>query len=209
MTFKHYKIASNKLENYGGIIDYICSHHAKALYGIKICGNNWMTDYDYINTALLENDEFLADAKTLDDSINFDRYEPYEVYQKLVNDDIDYIVSEKFSHYDELNIVLESYINTLNKQINDLDEYLTNNVNIEILESDVDNEYGIFNYIVEFDDTLLDDVSNVLNTTNKKAEAANDIVIKHTYCEKHYNIPLFGVEFSNPGSLEIEINEIN
>lgn len=204
---KQYEISETLMSSYHNAADYIFDNFSKILYGFYNDTPNWKIDWDYIDDILLETDEFITNAKEAGFNITQIRHSPSEVYQKITNSHIGSKASEVFFRGDAINEILEPFLNALTEQINDLDKYITNNENINILECDVSTRRPHCYYIIEFDDSLLNEVKKVIEDGNKKAEAANNQTIIHVYNEKYYNLPFFGVEFSNPGSLNLRLTK--
>lgn len=203
---KQYEISGALMGGYHNVADYIFDNFSKILYGFYNDIPNWKIDWRYIDDILLENDEFVADAKEAGFTITQIKYSPHEVYQTITNSRIGCAASKTFFSGDAINEILEPYLNILVEQINDLDKYITNNENINVLMCDVSTRRPHCHYIAEFDDTLLNEVKKVIEDGNKKAEAATNQAIIHTYNEKYYNLPFFGVEYTNPGSLNLRIS---
>lgn len=203
---KQYEISEALMGSYHSATDYIFDNFSEILYGFYDDSPNWKIDWDYIDNILLETDAFVADAKEAGFTITQIRHSPSEIYQTITNSRIGRVASETFFQGDAINEILEPYLNILAEQINDLDKYITNNENINVLEHDVSMRRPYCHYIVEFDDSLLNEVKKVIEDGNKKAEAANNQTIVCMYNEKYYNLPFFGVEYTNPGSLNLRIN---
>lgn len=181
--------------------------YCKGKYGLDIGHDSWSADEDYFDQALLENEIFMDAVEEEGYEERLRTHSPSSVYEDLTGTDLDDLLSmfeEEINGGSELGVFYDNF----KAQAEEIERYLSNNENINILEDnrEDDDEFDVF-YLVEFDESLLNEVEAFLNKTNSDTENKNSQTVLCEYYETEYDTEVFAAEFSNMGSLEVVITK--
>lgn len=201
-----YTIESSNIVISGDFLFYTLGH-CKSKYGLDIGHDSWSADEDYFDQALLENEIFMDAVEEEGYEERLRTHSPSSVYEDLTGTDLDNLLSmfeEEINGGSELGAFYDNF----KAQAEEIERYLSNNDNINILEDnrEDDDEFDVF-YVVEFDESLLNEVETFLNKTNSDTENKNNQTVLCEYYETEYDTEVFAAEFSNMGSLEVVITK--
>lgn len=175
--------------------------HCIGKRGLEVSHDSWSANDDYFDQSLLENEIFMEAVEEEGYEERLRTHSPSSVYEDLTGADLNDLLSmfeEEINGGSELGL----FYNNFKAQAEEIERYLSNNENINILEDnrEDDDEFDVF-YLVEFDESLLNEVEVFLNKTNSATENKNSQTVLCEYYETEYDTEVFAAEFSNMGSL--------
>lgn len=202
-------IREYEVETYGISADDFgdsISMNTNCEYGVIDDANHfWNIDWDYVNDALEENEDFKQALSDEGFEVNFDKYEPAELYRKLTGTSIESLF-EEFCDFEAIGMSFEDAYNVLRNQAEEAREYLEGNDKIEVtyMQESYENELYV---TCEFEAEesvaieVKDKLKEIENVYTNKLQASGEC---HHYCDD----PKFGIElFSVRVIPELEANE--
>lgn len=175
-------------------------------YGVIDDANHfWNIDWDYVNEALEENEDFKQALADEGFEVNFDKYEPAELYRKLTGTSIDSLF-ESFCDFEDIGMSFEDAYSALRNQAEEAREYLENNDKIEVtyMQEGYENELYVtctFNTEESVAAEVKDKLKEIESIYTNKLQASGEC---HHYCDD----PTFGIElFSVRIIPDLEANE--
>lgn len=174
-------------------------------YGIEVSFRGCSLIDEEISEALEENDEFIRAAEEEGYDTSFNEMSAFKVYLKLTKQHEDEIFIYRLDGLFET--ATGRYYSNLSSQASTVKNYLEDNGNIKVIESNFYGEFS-FDYIVEFDDSMFNEVEDFLNRSNDETTSQNEEPSSFEYIEDHFNTPICKVTFRNVGCLKVTIREM-
>lgn len=174
-------------------------------YGIEVSFRGCSLIDEEISEALEENDEFIRAAEEEGYDTSFNEMSAFEVYLKLTKQHEDEIF---IYHLDGLfETATSRYYSNLSSQASKVKNYLEDNGNIKVVKADSYGEFS-FEYVVEFDDSMFNEVEEFLNRSNDETISQNEEPSSLEYIEKDFGVSICKATFRNVGCLKITIREM-
>lgn len=204
MTIKEYEVDTYGIsaDDFGDSI----SMNTNCEYGVIDDANHfWNIDWDYVNEALEENEDFKQALTDEGFEVNFDKYEPAELYRKLTGTSIDSLF-ESFCDFEDIGMSFEDAYSALRNQAEEAREYLENNDKIEVtyIQESYENELYVtctFSAEESVAAEVKDKLKEIESIYTNKLQSIGE---QYHYC----NDPTFGIELFGVKMIpDLEANE--
>lgn len=188
------------------------SQNVDALYGIIIDGRDrwWNIDWNYINDALEENEDFAQALQDEGFDTNFDKYEPAELYEKLTSQSIEDIFSD-WCQFENIGEGFYDLHEIFKAEANEVREYLDANKDINTTRISDNEADAYIDRIIEIDESKAYEIKEKLEEIYKKYDSkvvSSDISYRKE--DPVFGIKLFAVKWSSSlGASDIDMDEVS
>lgn len=170
--------------------------NAAECYGVIIDDRDrwWSIDEDYILDTLTQNADFrqaLVEAGLEDD---FEEHSSLSHYRKITGYDIEKDLFVLFCDHEEVGNGFYELYDILKAEVNEVKEYMNNNVDITVLDAEELNLSA--DYKVEIDSDKIDEIQAALNKINKKySDQLKTTNFIYTMNDPVFGMPLFAIKY--------------
>lgn len=197
MAIKEYEVDTHgiSMEDFGDSV----SMNTDCEYGVIDDAHHfWNIDWEYVNSALEENEDFKQALADEGFEVNFDKYEPAELYRKLTGTSIEDLF-ERFCDFESIGMSFDDAYDILRNQADEAREYLENNdkINITYMQKYYDEELYV-ECEFEADESVVSEIKDKLDEIeNKYTNKLQSIDEQYHYCDDpKFGIELFGVKMT-------------
>lgn len=195
MAIKEYEVDTSGIymDDFGDTM----SMNTECEYGVIDDAHHfWNIDWDSVNESLEEDEDFKQALADEGFEVNFDKYEPAELYKKLTGKSIEDLF-ERFCDFEDIGMSFEDAYDILREQADEAREYLENNdkINITYMKKYYDDEL-VVRCEFEADESVVSEIKDKLEEIeNVYTNKLQSIGEQYHYCDDpKFGIELFGVK---------------
>lgn len=188
MANKEYYVDLN-CDVYDG--EYICEIGEEE-FGIENDGMShlWNVVPEDINEALLESEEFIQAAKESGFDSSFTELDPYEVYEEMLNEDVEEMLFADFGNYENIENEFTDLKSSVESVISKILNFVRENDDIKL------NEDSVFNDFFDLSFTFIASEDNITDIKKQIEAYIKEINLTDYNKKLYYKEPNFGILFA-------------